>query len=849
MKNFQAFQVFPSIPRKMAFIEELSANLWWSWQHDAKEIYRRVNPAMWAKSGENPLAFSTLLNQENLEAVASDETFLNHLERVKARFEAQVKAPCSRNGSLITWQHPVAYFSMEFGIHESLPIFAGGLGVLAGDHLKAASDIGLPLVGVGLLFRQGYFHQYLNHEGWQQEEYPDVNLYHLPMTRLKAGDGQELLIRVPVPHGEALAAVWRVDVGRIPLLLLDTNIPVNPPEIRAITGRLYAAEGHTRMAQEMVLGVGGMRALEALGIQPAVCHMNEGHSAFASLERIAQCIRYCGIDLPTALEVVPRTTVFTTHTPVQAGHDEFHAHMARPVFATMEESLRTSADEILSWGQAAGSGPDGPVSMFILALRMSAHRNGVSKLHGRVARRMWSHAWPGVPEAEIPIGHVTNGIHPSSWLSQENALLFDLYLGPDWPLRPSDENIVDRVNAIYDGELWRAHEMSRSRLIRACRDFMTRQYARRNAPKAMMDDATNVLDQDVLTIVFARRFATYKRATLLLSDPERLEALITNRDRPVQLIFAGKAHPKDHDGKGLIQQIVRFARRPAVRRRIVFIEDYDINVARYLVQGADVWLNTPRRPLEACGTSGMKAALNGGLNLSVLDGWWDEAYSPELGWAIGQGEELEDGAYQDRTESHALYNTLENEVIPCFYERREHDTPTRWVKMMKESMKVALARFSAHHMVENYEKLFYAPAVSQHMRLMADGAEDARKLLAQHMRLEERWKDIRIATPKRERTGFMRVGDTFTVTTEVFLGDLKPDEVEVHLYVGEMKSTDDIIKSFSQTMSVCCIISEGLYEYATTVSCKSAGRYGYTARVMPSGDERLRFTPNLITWA
>ena len=849
MKNVQTFQVFPAVPKSMAFVEDLSANMWWSWQHDAKEVFRRVNPGLWAKAGENPLAFSTLITQEQLEAVAADESFLAHLSRVHKRFETLIKTPYVRPGSPLTWKNPVAYFSMEFGIHESLPIFAGGLGVLAGDHLKAASDMGIPLVGVGLLFRQGYFHQYLNHEGWQQEEYPEVNLYHLPITRIKDAEGRDLMIRVPVPQGEALAAVWRVEVGRVPLLLLDTNVPHNPPEIRDITGRLYAAEGRTRMAQEMVLGVGGMRAINALDIHPSVCHMNEGHSAFAGLERLAQCMRLCGVDLPTALEVAPRTTVFTTPTPVQAGHDEFPAHMARPVFATMEEALQTSADEILSWGQAAGSGPDGPFSMFVLALRMSAHTNGVSRLHGRIARRMWSHMWPGVPEAEVPIHHVTNGVHPSSWVSPENALLFDLYLGPDWHLRPSDDNIVDRVNAIYDGELWRAHEMSRSRLIRACREFMTRQYARRNAPKAMMEDATSVLDQDVLTIAFARRFATYKRAHLLFMDPERLEAIISHSSRPVQLIFAGKAHTKDNEGKGLIQQIVKFARRSSVRRRIVFLEDYDINVARYLVQGADVWLNTPRRPLEACGTSGMKAALNGVLNVSILDGWWDEAYSPDCGWAIGRGEELDDWAYQDKSESQALYNLLENDVIPCFYERREHDTPSQWVSMMKGAIKIALSKFSAHHMMENYEKLFYNPAVLQANTLMADNAAEAVKLLDQNRRLSSLWKDVRVEQPARERGGYLRVGETFTVSAEVFLGDLKPHEVEVHLYYGVMKSMDTLGESRAQAMSVSRELGGGRYVYSTTLLCRNAGRFGFTARVMPAGDDKLRFTPGLITWA
>ena len=688
MSEFKTFQVFPAIPEPIAFLEVLSRNMWWCWQHNAIELFRRINPRLWRDAGRNPITFLTMLPQERLEEIAEDESFLAHQERVKDHFERLVKAPVDRSGSAYGQTDTVVYLSMEFGIHESLPLFAGGLGVLAGDHLKAASDIGLPMVGVGLLYQHGYFRQYLDTDGWQQEEYPETDLYTLPLERALDTSGQEFQVSLAGPDGEVRAQVWTVQVGHVPLFLLDTNVPENPPGVRQITSRLYAGDQNTRLAQEVVLGIGGMKALAAMGITPTVCHMNEGHSAFAGLERIAQIMETYGVDREIALAIVYRTTVFTTHTPVDAGHEEFPAYIVKPYLKTLRERLGATENEILAWGQAAGSGPDAPLSMSMLALRMAKDCNGVSELHGAVARRMWAHVWPKRPGDEVPITHVTNGVHPPSWISPGNRTLFDRFLGPEWHLHPTDPDIVARIDDIYDEELWRAHELSRSSLIRHCRDQLVTQYGQRNAPKSMMLDVSTALDQDILTVGFARRYATYKRANLLLRDPERLEALLTSKETPIQFLFAGKAHPANREGKELIQQLVHFCRRPNVRSRIVFLEDYDILMARYLVQGCDVWLNTPTRPLEACGTSGMKSALNGVLNVSILDGWWCEGYAEDRGWAIGHGEEHSDPGYQDTVDSRALYNVLENDVVPCFYDRKDGNPPVRWLKMMKESMKV-----------------------------------------------------------------------------------------------------------------------------------------------------------------
>ena len=849
MSHLQTFQVFPAIPESLSFLQVLARNLWWCWHLDAIELFRRINPRLWDQSGRNPIVFSTLIPQKQLDELSKDESFLAHQQRVKENFVSQVLAPVDRSESPYGQQGTIAYFSMEFGIHESVPLVAGGLGVLAGDHLKAASDHALPLTGVGILYRHGYFHQFLDQDGWQQEEYPETDLFHLPVKRAKDRSGKEVIISVTGPDGEIRVVVWKIMVGRIPLFLLDTNLPENPPELREISSRLYAGNPKIRLAQEVLLGIGGMRALSAMGIYPTVFHMNEGHCAFANLERLAQTVSLYNVNLKTAKEIVARTTVFTTHTPVAAGHDEFPIDLVKPYLSPLEESLGTNVEAILSWGQPEGSDPDAPLSMFVLGLRMAQYCNGVSELHGKVARRMWSYVWPGRPEDEIPITHITNGVHIPSWISIENALLFERYLGPEWHQHMWNPEIAIRVDEIYDEELWRAREMSRSRLIRNCRALMIKQYVRRNAPKEMMKDAESVLDQDVLTIAFARRFATYKRANLLLKDPERLEAMITSETHPVQFIFTGKAHPKDNEGKELIKRIVQFARSPGMRHRIAFLEDYDINIARHLVQGADVWLNTPRRPFEACGTSGMKAAANGVLNVSILDGWWCEGYAEERGWRIGNGEEYDDPAYQDALESQALYNVLENDVIPCFYERKNGDAPERWLKMMKESMKMAMQDFCAYIMVDKYEKHFYIPAAKNFASLIENNAKEAEKLSAQYNRIRTLWGNIRIERPVRETEGPFRVGESFTVTTVVNLGELHPDDITLELYYGNLKSVDTITESRTEKMTIKENLGDGKYLYTCTITCNASGRYGSTVRAVPRGDDRIRFAPGLITWA
>lgn len=850
MSYLQTFQVFPSVPEPLKFLETLVNNLWWCWNLEAIELFRRINPRLWEESGRNPMVFSTLIGQKKLDELATDGSFLSHMEEVREEFESQVLQPLEAAARQPDGgRRVIAYFSMEFGVHESLPLSAGGLGILAGDHLKAASDLGLPLVGVGLFYRNGYFYQYLNHDGWQQEEYPETDLNKLPVERVRDAGGNDLVLTIAGPEGPIVLKIWKIMVGRIPLYLLDTNIKENPPAIRDINSRLYHSEGKVRLAQEVILGIGGMRALRAMGLEAVVCHLNEGHCSFSNIERLAQLRSGFGVDLKTAREINARTTIFTTHTPVKAAHDEFPFDEVKPYLAGFEKELGLSADELLAWGRTDPAGKEELFSMFVFGLQLSQYRNGVSRLHGKVARRMWSFVWPDVPEEEIPIASITNGVHIPSWISIENSRLFDRYLGRDWWLKTWNTDLARRIEDIYDEELWRSHEMSRTRLIRHCRKRMVKQYGRRNAPKNIMKEAESVLDDNVLTIAFARRFAAYKRSHLLLCDMERFEAILHNEQFPVQLIFAGKAHPMDDEGKRLIQQIVHLARNPDYRHKILFIEDYDIDIARHLIQGADVWLNTPRRPLEACGTSGMKAAANGALNLSILDGWWCEGYTPKTGWAIGTGEEFADPFYQDAVESHALYNVLENDIIPCFYGRENGGLPLRWLAMMKASMQMALGNFCAQKMVFNYQQTFYNPAMAQYDALTRNNGAAAVRLKNIHDRLKRKWCAVSIEPPVGTGGAPLRVGEDLTVSTIVHLGEIAPDEVDVEIYYGRVKTVDSLTDAQTQPMIMKETLSSGVYRYECSLPCRAAGRFGFTARVTPRADSFIKYTPGLMTWA
>jgi starch phosphorylase len=849
MKNVQLFSVSPAVPEKLRFLETLSRNLWWCWDADATELFRRINPHVWKQAGYNPIKLLSAVPQKRLEALALDEAFLSHMEKVEARF---IEACIDKRGE--PGSQSIAYFSLEFGIHETVRIYSGGLGALAGDHLKAASDMNVPLVAVGLLYRQGYFQQYLNSDGLQQERYPENEIQNLPLAKPVDANGNEVIVSVPLPEGALKATVWRLNLGRVPLLLLDANIPENRHDFRHITAQLYGGDRLNRLRQELLLGIGGFRALLALGYEPAVCHMNEGHAAFLSLARIEHLMRDKGLTEAQAMEVVPRCSVFTTHTPVPAGNETFDPKLLHPHLDAVEKEIGLSAKKFIRLSQPpmmpAENADKTEASMTILGLRMAKYANGVSKLHGEVAREMWAALWPARAKEEIPIGHVTNGVHVPTWISAQNVELFDRYMGPGWRNHPGAKTTLDGVNQIPDEELWRAHEIGRSRLIRAAREHAEKQYQARNACRADIAKAKSILDHDVLTVGFARRFATYKRGTLLLHDTERFEAMLANEDRPIQFLFAGKAHPADVHGKELIKRLVEFSRKGTNRRQIVFLENYDIGMARRLVQGVDVWLNTPRRPMEASGTSGMKAAANGGINASVLDGWWCEGYTPDTGWAIGDGEVYEDPDYQDAVEAQALYNLLENEIIPAFYDREAGDVPARWIRMMKHSIRMGLKAFTSHRMVAEYQERYYVPARETYNKLLGDNAATVETLVKQHARLNRLWGHVSIGTPHYDlELGKLHVGDTFSITTDVHLGELKPDEVDVQVYYGPVNSELHITHGRVAIIPVGEPVGDGNYRYQHELACEHAGRYAFTTRVTPKGDDWSHVMPGFMTWA
>ncbi len=848
------FTVTPSLPASLERLRDLAYNLRWAWNHDAIELFRRLDSDLWESTGHNPVLMLGTIDQAQLEAAATDEGFLAHLARVSQDLDNYLTSESTwfRRTHGATEGPLVAYFSAEFGLTECLSIFAGGLGVLAGDHLKSASDLGVPLVGVGLLYQQGYFRQYLNQAGWQQEAYEDNDFYNLPLILERSPSGSSLTVEMAFPGRQVSAQVWRVEVGRVRLYLLDTNIPANRPADRDITDQLYGGDSDMRIRQEIVLGIGGYRALEALGLQPDVYHMNEGHSAFLSLERVRRLMEIHHLSFAEAREAVSAGLVFTTHTPVEAGHDAFPPSLMDRYFTDYySRSLGLSRHDFLALGRRNPDNDNEPFNMTILALRMASHSNGVSRLHGHVSRQMWQGLWPGVPKDEIPIDHVTNGVHFLSWISREMKDLYDRYLGLRWREEPADQRVWKRAEFIAAEELWRTHERRRERLVAFVRRRLREQLRRRGASQTEIEAADEVLDPEALTIGFGRRFATYKRATLLLRDPARLARILNNPGRPVQIIFAGKAHPQDDPGKELIRQIVGLARQEEFRRRVVFLEDYDMAMARYMVQGADVWLNTPRRPLEASGTSGMKAAANGVLNLSIPDGWWDEAYRPEVGWAIGRGEIYNDPGYQDQVEAEALYDLLERDVVPTFYDRDSGGLPRRWLALMKASIGTLCHFFNTHRMLWEYVGSFYLPAANRYRQLAADEMARARALAAWKARVQKGWPQIRVVAAEAKPLTGLRAGSTICVRAWIDLGDIGPDDVAVELYMGRLDAAGEIVDATTTLMQAVGLEGDSTYLFeANSVPCLKSGLQGYTVRVLPHHpDLTTRFLPGLIVWA
>jgi starch phosphorylase len=826
----------------------LAYNLWWSWNADAQALYADIDPTLWKRVNHNPVKFLRLVSQAKLDRAASDEHYQSRYDAVMRAFDEYVKPAA---GS--TWfarNHPdrvndvIAYFSAEFGLHESLPIYSGGLGILAGDHCKTASDLGLPLVGVGFLYPQGYFQQQIDADGRQQAIYEKLNFAEVPALPALDANGNQVRISVDLPGRKVYAKVWRINVGRIPLYLMDTDVEQNAPGDRELSARLYGGDVQIRISQEVVLGIGGVRALRALGIDARVWHMNEGHAAFLQLERIRELVEDKGLPFDAALWAARSNALFTTHTPVPAGNDAFGFDLMDRFFGDYWGRMGLDRERFLALGRFDYAwGPQ--FSMTVLALRTGGRANGVSELHGRVARRMWQSLWPGLPEAEVPIEHVTNGVHTDTWAHPGLVALLNRYLNPNWRDAIDQRSTWGPVCDILDGELWSEHQVAKREMLDLVRERLAAQLMRTGAPPADVNAAATGLDPNALTIGFARRFATYKRATLLFRNPERLKKILNDPDRPVQVIFAGKAHPADEPGKAFIQAVYQYSRQPGFQGKIVFVEDYDTNIARKLVSGVDVWLNNPRRPLEASGTSGEKAGLNGVPNFSVLDGWWRESYDGTNGWAIGAEREYPSEAAQDEADALSLYAIVENQIVSSYYRRSDAGLPEDWLKTMRASIMTVAPDYSFDRMMKDYLALFYLPAGELGNRVYQDNCAGARALAEWERRVQGAWPQVSISASGPEM-GEMTMGAPLVVQAALQPGALAPDDIAVELVcVREGDGEEAVAIPMKPTGR-----EGGSLTYKAAFDVPESGRFSYGVRARPQHSNMPNpFATHLVTWA
>lgn len=851
MKALRSFAVRASLPESLGVLLSIATNLRWSWDERAVELFRWVDHEAWERADHDPVRMLGLVSKERFEQLTEDGPFMAFLASVSEDLEGYLAEPRwyqALKGR--TKAKQIAYFSPEFGVSEALPIYSGGLGVLSGDHLKAASDLGVPLVGVGLLYRQGYFRQSLNADGWQQEYYPSLDPHGMPLALLSGDDGAPLKIDVDLAGARCVAQLWRAQVGRVPLVLMDCDVEENDPEEREITDRLYAGGGEHRLRQEIVLGIGGVRALHAAGYQCDVFHSNEGHAGFLGLERIRELVAGYDLSFAEALEAVRAATVFTTHTPVPAGIDVYDQDLMERYFESFAKECNISFEKMMALGQAdpvSEEAAETPTfNMAVMGLRLAGRSNAVSKLHGEVSRAIFTELWAGVPVEEAPIGSITNGVHTSTWLGPEMTEVLDRRLAPGWA--ETGDAAWDRIEEVPDAELWRARERARERLVYFVRERVRSQLQARGAAEADTLWTEEIFDPGILTIGFARRFAQYKRGSLILTDVERLKRLLMSGDRPIQIVIAGKAHPLDDGGKEMIQGLVHFAADPEVRLRFAFIEDYDMEVARVLCQGADVWLNNPRRPLEACGTSGMKAALNGAINCSVLDGWWDEAYNGHNGWVIGTRDAFPDPDYQDRVEASALYDLLEREIVPRFYDRPEGPIPRRWLERMKASISSLGPFVTADRMVHDYVTALYGPAAEQGRRMVADHFGRARALADWKRLVRDSWSDVKVIDVEGDLTQ-SGVGDERHVGVTIRVGSLSTDDLAVQLAHGRVGANNELIDpKIIELQSDHC--EEQTCTYRGSFISEDAGLYGYSVRVIPRHQDLTNgMDLGLLTWA
>jgi len=843
IQPLREFLVRPALPPALARMGDLAYNLLWSWEPVVRSVFRRLDPSLWRECGYNPVLMLGRVSQPTLEKAAADPRFVALYRTACDTFDTRVhKVQPAADGKL------VAYFSAEYGLTECLPIYSGGLGILSGDHLKSCSNQDYPLIGLGLLYQQGYFRQLLNPDGWQQERYPMNDFYTLPLMTVKDAAGGDLKVSVKLPTGDVFIRIWRIDVGRIALYLLDTNIPENQlPQDRDITDSLYGGDIDTRIRQEIVLGIGGMRALQAMGLRPTVFHMNEGHSAFLALEQIRVFMRDHGLNFDEAMVAARTSNVFTTHTPVPAGIDLFEPGLMYHYFSQYCSEVGVDFQQLMALGRRRPQDRDERFSMAVLALNTSVYRNAVSRLHRHVSQEMFHEMWPELPVWEVPVTSITNGVHVPSWLNSDLGSLYDQYLEPDWRQRFNDDDVWRQVEDIPDEELLEVHRRRKRRLVNFVRSRQHFSAERRQASASEVRRAAEVLDPNAFTIGFARRFATYKRATLLFKDVARLKRIMLNKEMPVQIVIAGKAHPKDQPGKSYIREIVQLSRDSELWKYLVFVEDYDMKVARELVQGVDLWLNTPRRGEEACGTSGMKAAINGVLNLSILDGWFDEAYEYSGGWALGEREPYSED--QDALHASAIYYLLENEIVPMFYERKEQ-TPREWLRRMKQSLMYITPKFDCRRMVREYMTELYDPAHEQHMRLLQGDYGRLKEKVLWDKKIRSAWDRVRFVEAGPAPAGSVISGRPVPVRAAIHLAGLDPTDVRVEVVIGNVDNNGHL----EETEVVVLPPVEhhdGVAVFGRDIVPERTGRLGYALRVSPNhfDDPLTRPCGSLLKWS
>jgi len=850
VKVYGRVTVFPIMPPRISRLYELAYNLWWSWHPEARTLYRELDSDLWEEVGHNPVRFLSGVEPQRLEKAANDPEYLPRYDSVLQEFDRYVHPHAeetwfSRNYPELK-NRTIAYFSAEFGLHESLPIYSGGLGILSGDHCKEASDLGLPLVGIGFLYPQGYFHQRITRDGMQEAFYDKLHFSEAPAIPACDADGNEVMISVDLPGRGIHAKVWKLQVGRIPLYLMDTDVPPNAPPDRELSARLYGGDREIRISQEIVLGIGGVRALRALGISPSAWHINEGHAAFLNLERCRELVA-SGLSFNEAREVVAANSLFTTHTPVPAGNDTFGYDLIDKYFGSYWGQLKLNREQFMEvaredhgWGPTYG--------MTVLALRLTGQHNGVSKLHGAVSRKMWQFLWPGLDAGEVPIGSITNGVHSPSWISPEMNALYKRYLDEDWEDHVDEQAVWDRVTEIPDGELWQTHMKRKEVLISYVRRQLQQQHLRLGEGSAQMAEFMRMLNPDALIIGFARRFATYKRATLIFRDLDRLRNILNNPDRPVQIVFAGKAHPADEPGKALIEQVYRFSRTDGFRGKIIFLENYDMAMARYLVSGTDLWLNNPIRPHEASGTSGQKAALNGQPNCSILDGWWAEGYNGKNGWAIGEEREYHDSNIQDEADSISLYQLLEEQITPTYYDQGPDGIPHRWIAIMKEAIRTCAPAFSMQRMMKEYTTRYYVPEIQQGLQIEKNRYAQARILAAWKEKVRANWPRVELYVDGR-REGQLSLGERIDVHAWVRAENLRPEDLAVELVYGET-ADDRVVPQHTLAMSYTKQEADGSYRYDIALQPDERGSIAYGVRVLPSHPALAgKHDMGLIRWA